>query len=51
MFRSKLYNKSNRYPVVKGKMKVEDNIRNNGEYKKLTFKKNAPFKSGISKIR
>ena len=50
MLRSDLYDYSDAYIVVKGRISVTGNNAANRRNKKLTFKNNAPFRSCISKI-
>ena len=50
MLRSDLRDYSDAYIVVKGRISVEGTVNANKRSKKLTFKKNAPFMSWISKI-
>ena len=50
MLRSDLYDYSDAYIVMKGRITVEDNILNNRANKNLIFKNTAPFRSCISKI-
>ena len=50
MLRSDLYNYSDAYIVVKGKITVEDDNDAKNRNKKLTFKDNASFGSRKSKI-
>ena len=50
MLRSNLSNYGDACIFVKGRIIVEDNVLNNREDKKPTFKNNALFRSCISKI-
>ena len=50
MLRSDLHDYSDAYIVVKGRISVTDNNVANRRNKKLTFKNNVLFKSGLSKI-
>ena len=50
MLRSNLSNYGDACIFVKGRIIVEDNVLNNREDKKSTFKNNALFRSCISKI-
>ena len=50
MLRSDLCDYSDSYIVVKGVISVTGTNANNRINKKLTFKKNAPFRSCISKV-
>ena len=50
MLRSHLFDYSNTYFVVKGRVSVTGTNEDNRRNKKLTFKNNAPFGSWTSKI-
>ena len=50
MIRSDLWDYSDAYIIVKGKIYVTGSDKANKSNKKLTFKKNASFRSFISKI-
>ena len=50
MLRSDLWDFSDVYIVVKGRINVTDTNNANKRDKKLTFKNNAPFRLCISKI-
>ena len=50
MIRSDLWDYSDAYIVVKGRICVTGSDKANKSNKKLTFKKNASFRSFISKI-
>ena len=50
MLRSDLWDYSDAYIVVNGKLSIRGTNNANRTNKKLTFKNNAPFRSCISKI-